>query len=491
MLALFKKYRFFLFLSTIFIFLRLPSLFEPYWYGDEGIYLVLGQAIRKGWLLYQQIHDNKPPTLYYLAALGKTVFGFRFLLSVAMTGSIYFFHQIAKKLLSKKLPNLATVLFTILVSIPVIEGNIANAEVFMLLPTLYAIYLFFCRPITNYRLLIIGLSLGLAFTIKVPVAIEFVFICLVVTFSVFTVSRSKIITQSTKVFWQLVLLGVGFILPTVFYSIYFYLKGAFSEFIFAALLQNFGYLSSWSTGTHSGSATSGGLTTRAILLIVTWAIIYILRLKQLINDKTFFISAWFSSTIFGALLSTRPYPHYLIQIAPPFILSLVVIFDKNYQKLSKYIMVGGIVFLGYIILHFHFYFYPTFSYYKNFYGHLTNLTSAQYRNFFGNRVSSLYQISDFVANNTTADDKIFIWGDEPYIYALANRLPVGRFTVAYHIVDFGQHQATYNQLITDFPKLIITFPMDNRPFPEFDRYLGLYYAPAYAFGDATIYLLRN
>ena len=30
------------------VFLRVPSLFEPYWYGDEGIYLTIGRAMRSG-----------------------------------------------------------------------------------------------------------------------------------------------------------------------------------------------------------------------------------------------------------------------------------------------------------------------------------------------------------------------------------------------------------------------------------------------------------
>ena len=44
-----------------FLILRLPSLFEPYWYADEGIYLTIGNALRRGEILYSQIHDNKPP----------------------------------------------------------------------------------------------------------------------------------------------------------------------------------------------------------------------------------------------------------------------------------------------------------------------------------------------------------------------------------------------------------------------------------------------
>ena len=51
------------------VLLRIPSWFEPYWYGDEGIYLTIGQALRKGVILYSQIHDNKPPLLYMMAAV--------------------------------------------------------------------------------------------------------------------------------------------------------------------------------------------------------------------------------------------------------------------------------------------------------------------------------------------------------------------------------------------------------------------------------------
>jgi hypothetical protein len=52
--------------GLIFFLLRLPSLFEPYWYGDEGIYQALGLGINNGRILYRDIFDNKPPFLYVL-----------------------------------------------------------------------------------------------------------------------------------------------------------------------------------------------------------------------------------------------------------------------------------------------------------------------------------------------------------------------------------------------------------------------------------------
>ena len=53
------------------VFLRVPSLFEPYWYGDEGIYLTIGRAMRSGMELYREVHDNKPPLLYVVAAIAS------------------------------------------------------------------------------------------------------------------------------------------------------------------------------------------------------------------------------------------------------------------------------------------------------------------------------------------------------------------------------------------------------------------------------------
>src|SRR5260221_14719740 len=62
--------------------MRLPTLMEPYWYGDEGIYLTLGTGIRHGLTLYRDIHDNKPPVIYLIAAISGTLFWFRFILLI-------------------------------------------------------------------------------------------------------------------------------------------------------------------------------------------------------------------------------------------------------------------------------------------------------------------------------------------------------------------------------------------------------------------------
>ena len=58
--------RWLIFLLLLFTLLRIPSLFEPSWYGDEGIYQVIGTGIHQGRLLYSGIWDNKPPFLFFI-----------------------------------------------------------------------------------------------------------------------------------------------------------------------------------------------------------------------------------------------------------------------------------------------------------------------------------------------------------------------------------------------------------------------------------------
>lgn len=436
----------------LFLFLRLPSLFEPYWYGDEGIYLTLGHAIRHGLTLYSQIHDNKPPLLYYLAALGHTVFGFRLLLLLVMIPTIFYFYKLANKFTNIKLSKILTFIFMIVTSIPFFEGTIANAEIFMLLPTILAFY-----HLLNKKYFLSGLMFGLAFVIKAPVIIEAIFAFLYII----TVMRDK------KIFAYL----FGCLLPISIFGIYFFFKNAFKQFLISSILLNFGYLSSWKTGTMNNSLFSGALPKRGLVLFLAWIIIYILFKKKIINQKLCFLLAWFSATIFGSLLSARPYPHYLIQTLPPLILLI--------SFLPYFLVALGFFIL--IIYQYNFSFFQVFPYYQNFYLQKNN---PQY---FSKNIATTYKVAEFIKNNTLKTEKIFIWGDEPYVYALSDRLPVGRYTVAYHIYDFNGYQETIDAINKNNPKFIIYYSTENRPFIALDKIINEKYILINQIGNALIF----
>lgn len=475
------KYKYWFILFFVFIILRLPSLFEPYWYGDEGVYLTLGMAIRKGLVLYSQIHDNKPPTLYYLAAISQTVFGFRLLLSLVMIPTIYYFYRLSLLFFSQKVSKVITFVFLIITSIPFLEGNIANAEIFMLLPTILG-FLIFLRAKKNINYFWSGLLLGLAFTIKVPVAIEFGFLFLWLFFSNIRDFKNK----SFSIILNLFTFGLSFLIPIILFGIYFVIKGAFPLFINSALLQNFSYLSSWATGTQTASASSGGLFTRLVILLFFWLIIFLFKKKKVINSQFSFVLFWFGTTIFGALLSTRPYPHYLIQVLSPLCLLLPFIF--NFKKIIYPIFSLIFLFLFLLITQkYHFYSFASLPYYQAFY---LSGSVTKFHNYFGQDVVDTYQIDQYIQKNSSIKDHIFVWGDMPYIYTLSNRLPPGRYTVAYHILDFNGYEETMIGLKTYPPKVIVYKQMDGRQFSQLDEFIKKYYFLDKVIGSNLIFKLR-
>lgn len=476
---------FWLILIIIFLFLRLPSLFEPYWYGDEGIYLTLGQGINHGLVLYRQIHDNKPPTLYLLAAISQTVFGFRLLLLFWLVPTYYFFYRLASRLLPRYLLAPALFLFVVLTSIPTIEGNIANAEIYMLLPTILGLYLALRRPqLKSIDLFFAGLALGIAFTFKAPVIADFGFLFLYI----FITAKDKVNFILHKSYFLL----LGFVLPITLYALYYWLIGSFPFFAKAALLQNFGYLSSWSTGSHTSSFLSGGLALRILVAAVAYVFLFfICRLKK-ISSATLFLLAWFVAALFGSLLSGRPYPHYLIQLAPALVLLLVSLFQRRLNLFNRLLCLAFLALMALSINRYQFYFYATTPYYLNFYSYAVgSKNTANYRQYFGDNVNSFYQIADYIDRQTSPSDRLFIWGDAPFIYALSNRLPVGRFTAAYHIVDFNGYDETINKIKAYLPPVIVYYPQPSRPFAKLDDILARYYYLDQTFDPVLIYRLRS
>jgi len=97
------NFKFVLIIIIVFnVFLRIPALFEPVWYGDECIYLTLGHGLNKGLVFYKDIHDNKPPLLYLIASLSQArLFWFRLITLLWNSINILLVFKVAKKMLKK------------------------------------------------------------------------------------------------------------------------------------------------------------------------------------------------------------------------------------------------------------------------------------------------------------------------------------------------------------------------------------------------------
>lgn len=481
----FTKKNVFLFSVLLLTFLlRLPSLFEPYWYGDEGIYLTLGLAMRKGLLLYRDIYDNKPPIIYLLAGLAGSQFWFRFLLFISCLFSVVIFNRLVKIFFPKNIyaQRVPLFLFSILSSVPLIEGNIANAEIFQILPIMGAVLLITQSEnpsALNY--FISGLLFSLAILLKIPAVFDLAAIFIFLIFF----SRPKKPLHIEKKFFYL---ATGVLLPILAVFFFFILNRYLIEFIQIVFFQNLGYLSSWQTGSHQISLLKSNLFQKFTFVFLFMMVMYLLKKRY--PPKCFFLPVWFAFSFFAVLLSGRPYAHYLIQLLPAFCLVLGQVIEGN--KAFRFVSIFLIGFVLIVSFKTRFWIYPVFSYYQNFSAFfLRKKTLNSYFEYFDKKVSQSYEISNYILTHTSPDDKIFIWGDEPYIFALTRRLPAGRFTVAYHIIDFDKLKEV-GRMLKEYPPKVIIFDRQKRGiFPDLENLIISRFAKIKSVRNFELFLLAN
>src|SRR3990167_842291 len=213
---------------------RVPSLLEPLWYGDEAIYLVIGQKIMRGGLLYVDIFDHKTPGIYYLASwslkfLGETLWSFKFLLAVWMIPTLTIFYFLAKKLFDQKTAIFSVLILALLTSTPLFEGNIVNSEILMILPISLA-FLFGL----NKRYFFAGIFFSIALLLKFPAVFDFAAFFVFVALSVNEKNILKIVNKLLR-------LTLGLAIPVSLTLLYFASKGALSDYINSSLFFNLSY----------------------------------------------------------------------------------------------------------------------------------------------------------------------------------------------------------------------------------------------------------
>lgn len=509
-----KEYWFLLIASLVFFLLRLPSLIEPNWYGDEGIYQTIGIALSQGRILYSQIWDNKPPLLYVVYSLFHgDQFSIRLLslLSGIATFIIYFF--LTKALFNRaKMRYLVPGIFALLFATPILEGNIANAENFMLPFIILAGFLIFQSTMQksaislpkqftmHHALLVSGLLLGIAFLFKTVAFFDltaFAFFLLLTNKSKFSLneklSKAGYFKLKNDIKWFLLwvfsglktnaLLFVGFLLPFLFTVGIFSLNHSLADYFQAVFLSNVDYI-----GYNNKILFPQDLLTfKIVLLIVALSIIIWQKKRESIQEK--FIFSWFIFATFDVFFSQRPFTHYLLLLLPSFCLMIGLLVDKISKREKILLLLSLLTIFALIIINFTMFPLALFvGYYQNVLLYLTGKESTTaYRAFFDPKTPRDYEIAAFIKNHTIKTDNIFIWGDNAQIYTLTDKLPPGRYTVAYHIrQNENAFPETQIALLKIRPKYVITLaeaPPIPFSLPEYSAILnlkgGIIYEKAY------------
>jgi len=446
-----REFWFLLALSLVFFLLRLPSLFEPYWYGDEGIYQAIGITLRDGGTLYQDAFDNKPPLLYviyaifnseqYLVRAASLVFG---------VASVWAYLLLAKLLFPKNsrwILYFTTALFAVLFGLPLLEGNIANAENFMLFPIISSAILIFTslsqtqEDKRNLTLFFAGAILSFAFLIKIVAVFDFLsFFTFLIIFNLIKYKEVKL----KKIYFLL----VGFFTPALLTSLYFLFTANFKNFLNASLFSNINYVGFG----NSIFFPQDFLFAKALLVFLFVYILY--RKRNSLNTSSLFILIWLAFSVFNAFFSQRPYIHYLLVILPTFCLLIGLLFWE--RKLQKILSILFIFLLLIILSNFKLYA-KTDRYYSNFLDFLLGKKSTiEYIGFFDRRAVTDYKIASFINSKAEVSDTIYVWGNNAQLYKMTDKIPLHRYTVLYHVTNYKDGYAlTVHALDSEKPRFIV------------------------------------
>ena len=465
------------------ILLRIPNLFEPYWYGDEGIYLTVGLALRNGLTLYKDIIDHKTPIIYLLA-MAPSQFWFKFLLMAWTTCMLALFYRVAERFfMTKKQAYIATFFLMLLTALPFFEGNIANGELFVMGFMLGGLALFTRTSLWHSFFQHKGkitfdvaplFGVGALFSLGALTKVPAIFDATAVGVLFFFLYLRK---PSQEIFFALlrstIILAVGFATPILLSIAYFATKHALGDYLAFGLLYNFRYSFEFSPPFSHPLllflfSMPGKLSAFAAIIALL-----VLARKRL-SPQAVFVCAWMALTLFSALLSSRPYPHYFLQTFPPLALALAFWFGKVKSMFeSSLVPVVCILPLVLILIGFQSGQYPMLSYYTTFLRFVRHdISTEQYRNQFNPLMADTYAAASYIQQTTLTNSRLFIWGTDPMLYALARRVPSGRFTVSFHIKDFNAYQETMDSLVAHPPQVIVVMREEDGKFPDFYTYLN-------------------
>jgi 4-amino-4-deoxy-L-arabinose transferase-like glycosyltransferase len=504
-----------LILLLILLLLRIPNFFEPYWYGDEGIYLTIGNALRDGERLYAEIIDHKTPIIYYLAMLPSQMW-FRLLLLFWMMATTAAFHHLSKLLIKPLWLAVTTTFgFILLTTLPWLEGHIANGELFVMGFILAGSYfLSLTETFTSFidqtvvgkfttrdrrLVLVAGILFGLAILTKVPGVLD-----VAAFFSIgwFLVLKQKHpLSGLAKLLPRFLWLGLGVLIPLGLSVIYFVARGSGQAYLDFGLLYNFRYAGSWQLP-FSQPLLVWLFSLPGKITVLALVVLGLSLMHKRVSAAVIFLTSWSLLALIGATLSNRPYPHYFLQAVPP----LVLLIGLGLSHLTKWAQTFGhprktnpfpvaevgssllltSLFVAVLIL-LEVGLYQTQKYYSDFYRLVTRqISPAEYRNGFNYLMADNYLAAEVITSAGASE--IFIWGTNPMLYALSDTQPTGRFTVSFHIQDFNAYGETLADLVAAEPIFIVVMNNEaDHDFPGFYEYLHQHYIPNQNFDHYTLW----
>ncbi|NOT00128.1 MAG: hypothetical protein HOP29_05830 [Phycisphaerales bacterium] len=445
---------------------------------DECNYAYIGGRLLAGDRLYVDVWDHQPPGVFVLFAGVIALFGdgeavFRWLATGFSLASMGLVFQLVSRRVGDAAGVFAAIAFAIVSSDPGTAGDGCNREIYMNTLTLGALAVLTGGPMaTNRRLLIAGMLLGVASTLKTVVAPIWVALL------IWSLYNRRLPDRSARYAIRIVLyLAAG---PALFWmgiGGYFAATGRWEAFVDAVFRFNVGY---------AGADTRGHLRigeffdpifpvfASALPLWLATIAVFVVLAKSVRKTPAGIECAWVCyllACFFAVVMPGRFWPHYYYLMIAPMVVGCGLLWIGAPLARPAAWVVG----LGWLVA----------------------LAAFQYRYYLGVDVAQFaagrYDYRDQwaraqgrrVAELTEPNDTVFIWGKDAGIYYYANRRCASRYTMIGALergaVGFeSRREVLLNELENSRPRMMLFVE------PGFEFLMPLldtYYAPAGIDGD--------
>lgn len=470
--------------------LRYPSFFEPRWYGDEGIFAAVAQNMREGRTLYSQAWDNKPPLIFLTYAAVQMLFGTGVgPLHVVATASVLLTQvviiAIGAKTFGAVRGLVAGGVFALLMGTPLIEGDLAMTETFMVLPTSLAVLTFLwaqgrdeSRRTPAY--VATGVLLGVAAGYKQVAVLD-------------AAAIGVMVWCTHERPWRAALpLAAGFALPQAVVAAVVLANGAWDGYWYAIV---------GSLGLYAELSNQGPLGRSIAYLPPLLAVAWLVRRKQSGEpvDMRAFPLVWLAFALAGAMSSAFPFPHYLQQASPAFALAVVSRPLHAEREPAGRALVGTMAALMAVVVFAQFRlayeerpqlnplsYYQTFASYR--WGTMSQL---DYEYQFDGKTVAVQDIVGYI-NEDGAGRSLYTWSELPWVYAAGGFVnPTRYYTSFLGEVVPGAKPEILRDLEADPPVYVVVSDDTYAPFSELDRFLEERYALLRQQGDWRIYRLSG
>ena len=450
---------------------RIPLLNIPL-ERDEGEYAYIAWRLGHNELPYRDWVDQKPPAIFwvYRAALALPLEPIRAvhlaaLLFAAASSCALFF--LALRFMNRFWAFVAAALFTLLSADPFAQGTAANTEVFMLLPLILS-QIAFLKAADNPRnglpMLICGALTGIAIACKQVAAVNW--FLLIALYPIFAAPEKRWRSAFAFTIWSL---GGIFAISGII-ALYFWTRHGLSGLVDNVFTHNLEYIGAmtWSDRLQFCLETIARLA-RTETLVWIFSGIGLIALMVVRQNKWFaFLAGWLITSMIGVSASGYFFPHYFQQLLPP--LALIAICGaqwlSGFRPWRSSWIPGELFGLLLVVL-------PL----KTLWPFWFNYTPADAvrRIYPGNFFAEMPEFAARIAQVTSSEQRVFVFGAEPELLFYAQRVSTTRYIFLFPL--YGPYRnarekqiAAANEIQRAAPAAAVYVPNDLFFNPGSDQY---------------------